>query len=118
MRYVCLAQAGYYAVTGIWPLVSIGTFQMVTGPKKDLWLVKTVGVLIGVIGGVLAMAGYRRRIGPETATLAVGSALGLTAIDVVYVLKRRIAPIYLLDALGELVLVAAWAFAWAKPPRH
>jgi hypothetical protein len=35
-------------MTGLWPLVSIGTFQQVTGPKTDLWLVKTVGVLIAV----------------------------------------------------------------------
>ena len=29
------AQGGFYLVTGIWPLVSIGSFQRVTGPKVD-----------------------------------------------------------------------------------
>lgn len=111
-RNVALGQALYYVVTGVWPLVSIGTFQKVTGPKTDLWLVKTVGVLIAVIGGVLGAAGLRRRVTPEIPLLAVGSAAGLTAIDVVYVAKRRIAPIYLLDAVGEVVLIAAWAIAW------
>jgi hypothetical protein len=28
-RYVALAQGIYYLITGIWPLVSIRTFQMV-----------------------------------------------------------------------------------------
>lgn len=110
-RSLAIGQALYYAATGIWPLVSINTFQMVTGPKTDLWLVKTVGVLITVIGGVLGMAGARRRMSPEIEVLAVGSAVALTAIDVVYVAKRRIAPIYLLDALAELVLIAGWAVA-------
>jgi len=46
--------------------------------------------------------------------LAVGSALGLTGIDVVYVRNGRISKVYLLDAVAELVLVAAWLFAWLR----
>jgi hypothetical protein len=34
-------QGIYYLLTGLWPLVSIGTFQMVTGEKTDVWLVHT-----------------------------------------------------------------------------
>jgi hypothetical protein len=108
-RFVSLAQAAYYVLTGVWPLVSIGTFQKVTGPKVDLWLVKTVGVLVAVIGGVLGVAGLRRRAVPEVALLGAASAAGLAAIDVIYVAKKRISPIYLLDALGELILIALWA---------
>jgi len=33
--YLCLIQGVYYLLTGLWPLVSIETFQMVTGPKTD-----------------------------------------------------------------------------------
>jgi hypothetical protein len=39
-------QGVYYLLTGVWPLPSIGSFQRVTGPKTDLWLVRTVGVLV------------------------------------------------------------------------
>lgn len=110
----CIGQAVYYVLTGIWALISINTFQKITGPKVDTWLVRTVGVLITVIGGVIAMAGVRRQQTPEIPTLAIGSALGLTAIDVVYVARKRISPIYLLDALGELFLVGLWAVALRK----
>jgi hypothetical protein len=41
--------------------------------------------------------------------LAIGSAAALTAVDVVYVAKRRIAPIYLADAVLELGLMTGWA---------
>ncbi len=116
-RYLSLAQGAYYVLTGVWPLVSIGTFQKVTGPKTDLWLVKTVGVVVGVIGGVLVMAGYRRQTAPEIPILAAGSAAGLAGIDIVYVLKKRISRIYLLDALAELVLIAGWALAWLRGNR-
>lgn len=105
--------AVYYLVTALWALVSIGTFQKVTGPKTDIWLVKTVSVLIGAVGVVLAYAGNRKEPVPEVPLLALGSAAGLTAIDVIYVAKKRISPIYLLDAAGEIVLMAAWA-AWLR----
>jgi hypothetical protein len=108
---LALGQAAYFLVTGIWPLVDLRTFEAISGPKVDDWLVKTVGVQVGVVGGVLALAAYRQRVTPEVELLAIGSALGLAAIDVVYVSRRRIRPIYLLDALIELGFVAGWAVA-------
>src|SRR5215217_945578 len=107
-RLVSLGQAFYYVVTGIWPIVSIGTFQKVTGPKTDLWLVKSAGVLITAIGATLGLAGYKRHVTPEVPMLAIGSAAGLIGIDVVYVAKKRISPIYLLDAVAEVGLIALW----------
>ena len=112
--YVSRAQALFYVLTGAWSLVSIRTFQMVTGPKVDTWLVKTVGVLVIVIGAVLGMAGARRQWSPEIPLLAAGSAAGLAGIDVVYVAQKRITPVYLLDALAEVMLIAMWAVAWPK----
>src|SRR5437588_7064962 len=64
-------QGLYYLVTGAWPLVSIETFQMVTGPKTDHWLVVTVGVLITAIAVALLVAAWRRRNPPEIAVLAI-----------------------------------------------
>ncbi len=115
--YLALGQGLYYAVTGVWPLVNMESFEKVTGPKVDGWLVKTVGVLVAVIGGVLGVAGWRRTFPLEIPLLAGGSAAGLAAIDLVYALRRRISPIYLADAAAELSLVAAWALNLALPSR-
>ncbi len=106
---LAVLQGIYYTATGVWLLLSPGTFQAVTGPKRDFWLAKTVGVLVSVIGGVLASAGARRAVSREVAALAAGSAAGLAAIDIVYVSKGRISPVYLLDAAAELALVYLWA---------
>lgn len=114
---VSRGQGVYYLVTGIWPLVSMRTFQWVTGPKYDRWLVKTVGVLIAVSGAVMVLAGQRNQVTPEIAMLATGSAAGLTGVDVVYVQRGRIRPIYLLDAVAEIGLIVAWAFAWRRHTR-
>ena len=64
-------------------------------------------------GAVIGMAARRPSAKPqrEIVTLAVGSALGLAGIDVVYVAKRRIRPVYLLDALAEVLLAGAWLIA-------
>jgi hypothetical protein len=105
-----LVQGCYYASAGLWPLVSIDTFQMVTGPKSDLWLVRTVGVLITIIGLVLLLAWWRRTLALEIAVLATGSAAALAAIDVYYVARRLLSPIYLADALAETALIAWWVF--------
>jgi 4-amino-4-deoxy-L-arabinose transferase-like glycosyltransferase len=112
LNMILLVQGIFYLVTGLWPLFSINTFQKVTGPKQDLWLVRTVGVLITVISVVLIIGGKQRKVNDEIPLLAVGSAVGLTAIDVVYVSKGRISPIYLLDAIAELILATGVILAW------
>jgi len=99
----------YYLFTGIWPLLHIRSFEWITGPKTDKWLVKAVGALITATGATLLLAAKRDRVGPEVAMLAAGNAAGLAAIDVVYVAKRRIRWVYLLDALLEVALLAGWA---------
>jgi hypothetical protein len=106
--YISIFQGIFYILTGIWPLISIGTFQMVTGPKTDLWLVQTVGVLITVIGAVLAYAAYIGEISSPVILLAVGSAAALTAVDVIFYLRGIIARVYLLDAIAETAIVAIW----------
>ena len=109
--WLALAQGAYFALTGLWPLVSIRTFMAVTGPKTDIWLVKTVGVVVLAIGAVLLMAGARSAVTPEIYLLAVASAAGLAAIDVYYVAKGTIDRMYLADATAEVVLIVLWGVA-------
>jgi len=110
-------QAIFYIATGVWPFISMRTFEGVTGPKVDRWLVKTVGALVAVIGCALGLASRRRQLAPEVVLVAAGSAAALAAIDTIYVAKRRISPVYLLDALAELALVSGWTRLWWQSPR-
>src|SRR3954454_3695463 len=116
-RSICGIQGVYFLLTGIWPLLSIRTFQAVTGTKtdhlvtgreSDHWLVNTVGVLVTANALVLLLAARRNRPTPEVALLAVGSAAGLIAIDTIYVAREVISPIYLADAALEAALISAW----------
>ena len=109
--FLPLAQGFYYVVAGIWPVVSIRTFEAISGPKTDDWLVQTMGLLIAVIGGILLAAGFRRAMTLEIGLLAAGSAAALGGAGSFFALRHVIWPIYLVDGFIELVLIALWIAA-------
>jgi hypothetical protein len=104
-------QALLYGTTGVWPLVSMRSFEAVTGPKEEDWLVETFGAVLAVVGATFALAAARGRVTRELRTLGIGCAAALAAADVLFVAQRRISPVYLLDAAAEAALIAAWAAA-------
>jgi hypothetical protein len=110
-RWVALLQGGYYTVTGLWPLLSMYTFELVSGPKLEDWLVHTVGVLVTVIGLVFIAAALTNQLGAPVVLLAIGSASGLAFIDFYYALRGEIWPIYMLDGVGEIGLILLWGIA-------
>lgn len=106
---VLRAQGAYYVATGVLPFISRRAFEALTGPKREWWLVQTVGALVTVIGGALVAAARRDRTQPELLFVAGGSAAALAGIDIVYVARGRIAPTYLADAAIELGLLGLLA---------
>jgi hypothetical protein len=117
-RRVAAVQGAFYVLTGIWPLFGINSFQAVTGLKTDLWLVYTVGCLVTAIGATLLMAAFSGRTTPEIIVLAVGSAVALAGIDVIFVLRGVISWVYLLDAIAEGALITWWVLCYLGPPRE
>ena len=110
IRWLAAAQSAYFLLTGLWPLIHLRSFLAVTGPKDDIWLVETVGVLVAAIGAGLGLSAVRGRVTAEIIIIAVGSGLGLAVIDSIYVARGRIRAIYLLDVAVEAVLISAWAY--------
>src|SRR5690348_8188341 len=96
VRRLAALQAVYWLLTGLWPLLHMQSFQAVTGPKVDGWLVRTVSALIAVIGATIGLARRRGRIDVDTALLGGASAVALATVDVVGVAVGRISPVYLL----------------------
>ena len=81
-----------------------------TGPKTDIWLVKTVASLIVCIGLALLLGSFES-VTTSTSVLAVSSAAALATVDVYYTAKRIIRKIYLLDAIVEAMFIMGW-IAW------
>jgi hypothetical protein len=104
-------QSVFYTTTGIWPVLEIDSFVWITGPKVDVWLVRTVGFLLATSGAVLGWSAWKKRFSAELVAVMVLQAVTLAVVDVVYSTVGRIDRIYLLDALAETVLVGLWIWA-------
>jgi hypothetical protein len=109
-RTLAAVQAAYYLPTAVTPLLSRSAFERVTGRKTEWWLVLTVSALVGAVGAALATS-VRGHPGTETAVLGAGAAAGMGLIDVVYVSRGRISPVYLVDAALQLPMAAAWVLS-------
>lgn len=105
---VALVQGIYFFITGVWPLIHMKSFLLVTGPKADVWLVKTVGAVLAAIGATLVFAQWNAQVNAPVIFLAISAAVSLAIVEFVYVARRVISPVYLGDAFVELLLIAWW----------
>ncbi len=103
-------------VTGLWPVVHIRSFETVSGPKVDRWLVRTVGALTAANGlAQLTARGPEQRL---SAQVGLGTSTVLAAVDVRYGAMGRISRIYLLDAAVQLAWVVAWTMTLRRAGRR
>ena len=96
----------FNVVTGLWPLVHMRSFEAVTGPKVDRWLVRTVGGLMAANG--LAQLTARDTEQRLSGQVGLGTSAVLAAVDLRYGTTGRISRVYLLDAAVQLAWTAAW----------
>lgn len=116
---IAAIQGLYYFATGLWPIVYMDGFLAFTGPKTDLWLVQTMGLMLMVSGIVLMVsAAHRRQRSIETAVLAIGDAVVLAGADIYFALTGQIPGVYLLDAGLEAVFLVFWVrYLWLSGKR-
>lgn len=108
-HYLLLIQGIYYLITAIWPLADINSFLSVTGPKTDVWLVKTVAALLIPVS-LTILAGLRKRKNATSSiVLATTSAMAFLIIDFYYSLNGTIGSIYMVDGVVQAGLLAMWA---------
>jgi hypothetical protein len=117
MPAIFFVQAIFFLATGVWPLVHIKSFMKVTGPKHDLWLVKTVGVLVTAVAIGLFVSFYLEGISRGVAVIGMLSSLFLMGIDVFYTSIGRISRVYLIDAMVEILFVIN-ALIFLISPNH
>ncbi|MFF3314659.1 hypothetical protein ACFYV5_04000 [Streptomyces sp. NPDC003035] len=113
---VARAQGLFNVVGGLWPVLSLRTFEAVYGRKADGWLQRTSGGLLASAGISMLLAAP----GPEGMRHArrtgIGTAVTLLAIDLAYVPRRRIPATYLMDAAKEAAWLACWWRATFRAP--
>jgi drug/metabolite transporter (DMT)-like permease len=114
VNWIGLAQGLYYLLTALWPFFSLQSFITVTGPKTDVWLVRTVAALLIVIGVALIVGSSTTPRASEAVCLGILSALALAIIDTYYALRRVIRKIYLCDAVVEVLFMLCWGLYLAR----
>lgn len=102
-------QAIFYILGGLWPVIHMQSFEFITGPKVDKWLVKSFGWLMAAIGLQLWAADMK-----QVALLGISSAIVIGGADSYYSLKGRISKVYLLDAVVQLLFIIGWLFYFAS----
>ena len=108
LRWMALGQGVALIGLGAWPIVSMRTFERVTGPKHDDWLVRTVGGLCVAIGAGL-LAGSRRPT--EVRPLGIATAATFATVDIIGYRSGRLPAVYLLDAAAEGAIIGGWVAA-------
>lgn len=109
LKVLLLAQGVYSLLTASWGLIDIESFMAITGPKSDVWLVKTVSVLIIPISLCLLSYLFTRSGFTQAAIVGITSAIGLGAIDFYYSLRDVISKVYLGDGFMQVLFLLMWA---------
>ncbi|HEX2222439.1 MAG TPA: hypothetical protein VHK06_07920 [Candidatus Limnocylindria bacterium] len=100
-------QGAWYLVTGAWALLHRPSFEAVTGPKREYWLVQATAGLTMAIGAVLVLPSPEPMAGRRARLLSLLSALAFAGVELRHGLPGRIRAVYLLDALGELAFAGS-----------
>lgn len=108
-RVLARAHGAFNVLGGAWPLLHLRSFEAVSGPKADRWLVRTVAGLLVTNGAVQLAAGSSPDALAQARRIGLGTAATLGAIGAVHGGAGRISRVYLLDAAVEFGWLAAWA---------
>ena len=102
LRILLWCQGLYYLATGLWPLIDVKSFMIITGYKTDIWLVKTVGALIIPIALTILSNLFIRTNPLPALILCLSSAIAFTSIDLYYSLTDVINDVYQVDAVLQV----------------
>jgi hypothetical protein len=109
-KTILIVQGVYTLLTALWAIVDIDSFMKVTGPKNDIWLVKTVAVVLLAVGLTFLAFTFQPKINLAAIVLALSSSLGLAIIDFYYVSEGIISRIYGVDGIIQIAFFIIWIY--------
>jgi hypothetical protein len=107
-------RGGYTFLTALWGLVDIDSFMVITGPKTDIWLVKTVTVLLLPISLCFFYALFFKTDERLISILGMLTSLALACIDFYYTANKTIRWVYAVDGVLEMIFCIAWIYVLVK----
>ena len=111
-KWLSAIQGVYTVLTALWPLVHIESFFKVTGPKTDIWLVKTVAAILIPLGLCFLLA-YRIQRDHWIIILAgITTSVALASIDFYYTGNHTIKWVYALDGVMQTIFLIIWLYVF------
>lgn len=101
-------QSSYIFITAAWPIIDIKSFIAVTGPKNDLWLVKTVAALLISVSVTLGSFLFIKTDLRPAIILGASTSAAFIIVDFYYAISNVISDIYMADGLLETVFLLGW----------
>ncbi len=107
LDYIIGAQGLYYLVTGLWPIIHLSSFEVVTGPKASIFLLYMISFLTVVIAITLLLS-FNKEKSREIIFLSLASPLAFMINEVLF--RGQIRGIYFLDFAIEVIFIALILF--------
>ena len=113
---LAFAQGTYVLVGALWPLLSMASFEEVTGNKRDEWLVRSVAGILLVLGSLLVHdAFFHRHIARTLRIMASGISLVLGVVALFSSLSGRVSWLYLPDGVIHIAFAVGWILLARRP---
>jgi hypothetical protein len=109
-RTILTIQGLYMSLTSLWPIIDLHSFIQLTGYKTDVWLVKTLSLLLLSIGISFIIQSAQRSLSAGIRLLAINVAVSLSAIDFYYTTVNVISDVYVIDGFIQLLFISLWLF--------
>lgn len=106
---LAVAHGLYNIGGGLWPLLHMPSFELVTGVKRDEWLVRTVAGIVLFIGLLLLHDALIRRRIDRTLKLVAGGIAGVLGIAALAgSITGIIAWVYFIDGAIHCAFMVGW----------
>jgi len=116
VKTLLTVQGAYTFITAVWPLIDIDSFMAVTGPKHDIWLVKTVGALLIPVSVCMLMNVFVETDRKTIIVLSLATAGAFVCIDFYYALNDVISAIYMADGVLQILFILGWSYILIARP--
>lgn len=104
-----LVQGIYIFLTAIWGLIDINSFMVVTGPKTDIWLVRTVSFCLLPYSFIcFYLYSNPKKLSHLFILCMISMGIGLIIIDIYYFEQKVIKWVYLIDAFFQVLFLMIW----------
>lgn len=105
---LAMVQGMYDLLGGLWPLLHLQSFEQVTGPKSDDWLVRSVAGILVVVGIGLLYDASHHRLAAGMRRTAAGISLVLALVALISSTAGWVSWLYFIDGLAHASFFLGW----------